>query len=166
MYSLAVVFPQQRDPKYNAAHECKPDSVNFRSATIHLSSRYPELQPRLTAQQRHGPRLVPYLALHRKGFSLHLASQPNTVVSCTTLSPLPIAGRSISVALSLPQVCPAAPSLSTGQSALWCPDFPPHCWSGRPSCTANNNLIPQPNFAIGQHAIYDSYYIIVASNCP
>src|SRR5688572_15957206 len=84
-----------------------------------------------------GPRLVPYLALLRVGFTMPSLLPADAGVSYTTVSPLPVQpleggaiGGLFSVALSVALPRPAV----SRHSALWSSDFPRvgrHCRHSR-----------------------------------
>ena len=130
--------------------ECKPDSVSRRSGktTIHLSSRYPELLHPLAGTLRHGPRLIPYLALHREGFALQPAFSSGhggllhrlfTLTACAAVSFLwhcPFLG-----------IAPRHPTFQSGSPPCGVRTFLP-LRSGRPSPITPYNVIPKPPFAI------------------
>ncbi len=126
----------------NAMGEYKPDSVSRLNGmtTIHLSGRYPEFQ-RLAAQRR-GQRLIPYLALHRKGLALRRAFRRGTVVSCTAFSPLP-RGGAVCFLWRFPcaRFALAHPAFQLGILPCGVRTFLP-LRSGRPSSIAAFNLMP------------------------
>ena len=134
----------------NAMDECKPDSVSRRNGktTIHLSSRYPELLHPFAGTLRHGPRLIPYLALHREGFAL-LPALPGwhggllhrlfTLAACAAVCFL--------WHFPFPRIAPGHPTFQSGSLPCGVRTFLP-LRSGRPSPITPYNVISKPPFAI------------------
>jgi len=124
-----------------AANDYKPDSVPACAGDDH-SSKQPKPGIYAPCGARHEQRLVPYLALHRKGFALHMASQPCTVVSYTAFSPLPLPGRFVFCGTVLTAGLPRSTRLFNRASRSVVSGLSSPKRSSRPSSVAGFNLMP------------------------